>query len=218
VFINFEGIDGSGKSTQCELLHTRLKLAGFESVLTVSPGSNLLDITQEIRKLALNPKNAKLTTLFLMLADISEHTSKIIIRCLKENKVIVMDRYTDSTLIYQSYAHKINNVDIHALIRAATYGIIPDITVYVDTTPEVAFERLNKRKTEIGFEDDGKLDFLKTLKNGYDLLYKHRDRTIMKMSGETCSGGCVLKVDGDLDAQTISDTIFTIIEERLQYE
>ena len=104
LFITFEGIDGCGKTTQLNLLHDYLSDKGFDVIITREPGGNH-QLGKDIRNLLLHTKcevDSK-AEMFLFLADRAQHISKFILPNLKEGKIVLCDRHTDSTLAYQGY-------------------------------------------------------------------------------------------------------------------
>ena len=141
MFITFEGINGSGKSTQAKLLFEYLKSKGKNVVLTKEPGGGG-EFCMELRRLIVQTKNiSKLTEMFLLMASRKEHLDKLIKPALAEGKIVICDRYTDSTYAYQccdDYS-KFEFVDkLHKEIGC----IVPDITFYIDISVEESEYRL----------------------------------------------------------------------------
>ena len=136
-FIVFEGPDGSGKSTQSELLYKKLSTDGYSSVKTEEPGGTLEG--EKMRDLLLNPdfNLCPKAELFLFLADRSEHVNRIIYPELNNGKIVICSRYIYSTLVYQGFGRKIIEMDFLKQINMfAVNNIEPDIVFYLDMIPE----------------------------------------------------------------------------------
>ncbi len=137
-FVTLEGIDGSGKTTQAELLAEGLRGQGYEVVLTRQPGGTALG--QQLRALILSPEHAVTpeAELFLYLADRSLHVAELIRPALAQGRVVICDRYTDSTLAYQGYGRGLQVALLRRLNDMATGGLAPDLTLVVDIPAEAA--------------------------------------------------------------------------------
>ncbi|MDR0617256.1 MAG: dTMP kinase [Endomicrobium sp.] len=142
-FITIEGGEGAGKTTQSLLLKKYLEQKGYSVVLTREPGGTVL--AESIRNIILDPKS-NLTSeaeLFLYEAARAQHVQEFIIPSLKKGMVVICDRFTDATVAYQGYARKLNISLINKLNSAASFGIKPTITIYLDINP---LKGLNKAK------------------------------------------------------------------------
>ena len=147
LFITFEGIDGCGKTTQLNLLHNFLTSKGYEVVLTREPGGNH-QLGQQIRNILLHAKcevDSK-AEMFLFLADRAQHIGKFVLPSLKEGKIVLCDRHTDSTLAYQGYGRGQSLDEIICLNNIATNNIKPDLTLLFDVDIEI--QESEKKKTE----------------------------------------------------------------------
>jgi dTMP kinase len=173
-FIVFEGPDGSGKSTQVELLSKHLKRDGYECIVTEEPGGT--DEGRILRDIILNPKMeiSKKTELFLFLADRAEHVNKIIGPSLAEGKVVICSRYLYSTLVYQGIARKLLPFKLLKKLNLfAVNEIIPDVVFYLDCSPEDGLSKA-KQSSEASssyhngdrIEREG-IDFQKKVREGY---------------------------------------------------
>ena len=141
-FITFEGIDGSGKSTQAKILVEKLQTLNLETLFLREPGGT--SIAEEIRSVLLNNREEEMSSrseALLMCASRAQLTKDIIAPELKAGKWIVADRYADSTLAYQGGGRGLNLDWLVKLNQFATYGIEPDLTFYIDIEPEVGFQR-----------------------------------------------------------------------------
>ncbi|MBS3742549.1 MAG: dTMP kinase [Candidatus Cloacimonetes bacterium] len=144
-FITFEGVEGCGKSTQAQLLVNFFKYKGFDVLFTREPGGP--PISEEIRKILLNKKNKemhKLTEVFLYMASRAQHTTEWIIPALEQGKIVICDRYYDSTYAYQGNARKISKEVIDYLNHVATAGLEPDLTFILDLPVEIGLKRIKK--------------------------------------------------------------------------
>jgi len=156
MFITFEGIDGAGKTTHTRLLKKWLEAQGHKVMLTEEPTSNA--IGRELKKLM--RKNAhNWVEAILFAADRALHCQEVIIP--NQDKIVICDRYTHSTLAYQT-AMGLDNKWVACLNKNAPK---PDLTIYLDIRPEVAIKRVNKRvKRTVKYE---KIKLLKKVRNNY---------------------------------------------------
>lgn len=141
-FITFEGCEGVGKSTQIRLLAEELERRKIPFVLTREPGGS--SIAESIRRIILDAGNSEmddLCELFLYLAARAQHLKDIVRPALAEGKVVICDRYIDSTFAYQGYGKGLNANMVEALNRAAIGDLVPDLTLFLDLPPEYAFSR-----------------------------------------------------------------------------
>ena len=151
-FITFEGADGGGKSTQVQLAATWLQQRGYEVVTTREPGGTVL--AEKVRELVLDPALPLNTTsqTLLYLAARSEHVEKVIRPALAAGKIVLCDRFSDSTLVYQGLAVGKAWDEVVELLRLcsfATAGLEPDLTLVLDGRPEELAKRRELRG-EIG--------------------------------------------------------------------
>ncbi|MDD4981011.1 MAG: dTMP kinase [Candidatus Omnitrophica bacterium] len=132
-FITFEGSEGSGKSTQSKLLSQYLKRKGFRIVYLREPGGT--KVSEKIRKILLDHKNDSMTPMaemLLYMAARAQVVNEIIAPALKEGKIVICDRFLDSTLAYQGYGLGIDIKLIKCVGEFATSGIKPDLTIFMD--------------------------------------------------------------------------------------
>jgi dTMP kinase len=149
LFITFEGIDGSGKSTQAKLLHDYYKSKTIPVILTREPGGTV--ISEKIRELILNPEHLEMTPiteLLLYLAARNQHTNDVIIPSLKEKINVICDRYTDSTLAYQSISRNLDYETVVKINSFATQETTPDLTFLIDIPVELIAQRLANKKVD----------------------------------------------------------------------
>ena len=173
-FITFEGADGSGKTTQIEKIKEYLEKQGHKCLLTREPGGS--DLGNKIREILLHYDGEvdSLAELLLYMADRAQHVKKVIIPALNEGKIVLCDRYTDSSVSYQGYARGLDIERIIELNKIATDGLEPDLTIVFDVETEVAMKRVGDVKDRL--EQEG-VEFHKKLRNGYlELAKRFPDR------------------------------------------
>ena len=170
LLITLEGIDGCGKSTQREMLARELKQRGFEVVVTREPGGTV--IGEDIRLLLISDASvhiAPTTELLLYVAARAQHVAELIKPSLEAGRVVISDRYTDSTVAFQGYGRGLELPMIEQLNRFATGGLAPDLTIVFDLDPATARTRLGSRPVGglLGAFDDQHVDFHERMRAGY---------------------------------------------------
>jgi len=197
ILIAIEGIDGSGKSTLAHNLSTTLQQQKFDTVLTKEPGSS--ELGKEIRKiiqtqtLPLSPRAEYL----LFAADRAQHFAELIIPALEQNKLIISDRMSDSSLAYQGYG---NGIDLNMLRTINSWtmnAIIPDLTIFVRIPVAIALERAKNRGPLSAYEK--RENFLHKVAHGFEELYKNRTDVII--------------VDGTLSQESLNAHVCNMIEQ-----
>ncbi|MFD1859456.1 dTMP kinase [Aeromicrobium camelliae] len=142
VFIAFEGGEGSGKSTQARLLAAWLEEHGHAVVLTREPGGTA--VGQRLRDIVLDPATGDLSPraeALMYIADKAEHVDHVVLPALAEGKVVITDRYVDSTLAYQGAGRALRAVELEPIARWATSGLRPHLTVVLDIDPVLGLKR-----------------------------------------------------------------------------
>ncbi len=169
IFITFEGPEGSGKSTQIKLLADALEEAACPIVLTREPGGTI--IGDAIRSILLDLKNAEMharTESFLFNAARAQLVEQVIRPALKEKKVVLCDRFADSTLAYQGYGRQQDLAELRMLCATATGGLLPDLTIYLDLDEQ---EGLNRKAAgddeEWNRMEAQALDFHRAVRKGF---------------------------------------------------
>ena len=186
-FIVIEGIDGCGKTTQIEALYNWLPNSGLmnknsQLIKTREPGGSTFG--KKIREIILLNDNSNspsdLTELLLYAADRAEHVSKIICPELKKNNWVISDRFADSTLAYQGYGRNINKEIIKQLEEIVCQGEKPDITFFLDISPE---ESISRRKNQIPdrIESEG-INFLRNVNVGFKKIAKQKNWEVISAS------------------------------------
>ena len=141
-FVTIEGCEGVGKSTAVSRLKRYCAENGIDALFTREPGG--VPVAEKIRGLILDAGNAEMTglsELFLYAAARAQHTAQLIIPALRSGRLVVCDRYSDSTLAYQCYARGLNKSDCETLNRIAECGVRIDLTVFLNLSPQDGFKR-----------------------------------------------------------------------------
>ena len=195
-FVSFEGIDGSGKSTQIQYLAKYLETLGFDVIITREPGGSVGG--EQIRKLLLQGEVDRWspeTELLLFTAARRDHLERIILPALEDGKIVICDRFTDSTRLYQG----MRGPNLRNLVELLNEKVImcdPDLTIIIDINPETGLKRAKSRKTvEERFEDFG-VDLQMKMRKGFiDLAKEFGDRievvdgqqSVDKLAQDICS-------------------------------
>lgn len=178
-FITFEGIEGSGKSTQSKKLYEFLLAAKLNVILTREPGGT--KASEKIREILIDDEIEKLeakTELFLNFAARLEHVEKLIKPALKENKIVISDRFFDSTFAYQGSAFGLDSKLIDEVKKMTIGDFAPDITFLIDVPVEHAFARIQNRESNNRYEKLG-LDFHQKVRNGFLKLASENQRIVL---------------------------------------
>ncbi|WP_341222892.1 dTMP kinase [Loktanella salsilacus] len=193
-FITFEGIDGSGKSTQARLLADALRADGTDVVLTREPGGS--PGAEEIRNLLLTGDTDRwsaMTEILLFTAARRDHLEKTVLPALDAGKIVISDRFADSTRVYQGATRGDLRPTVDALHKL-TIGREPDLTFIIDMDPAIALRRgLARSSGEDRFEDMG-LSFQETLRHGF--------LTLARDNADRC-----VVIDGNRDPAAVASEI-----------
>ena len=183
-FISFEGIDGSGKSTQIQHLAKYLETLGFDVIITREPGGSTGG--EEIRNLLLQGEVDRWsaeTEILLFTAARRDHLERIIAPALEDGKIVICDRFTDSTRMYQG----MRGPSLRNLVELLNDKIIkwdPDLTIIIDINPETSLKRAKSRKTvEERFEDFG-VELQMKMRQGFIELAKEFSNRIEVVNGQ----------------------------------
>jgi dTMP kinase len=169
-FISFEGIDGSGKSTQLRLLTSELRLKGYNVLPTMEPGGTPLG--RRLREAFLETEEtvAPLAELLLFAADRAQHVEFLIKPALAEGKIVVSDRFADATAAYQGAGRGFSEELVSQIINLATGGLKPDLTLFFDLSVEKAISRTNSRDSNEARRnrmDSETLEFYERVRQAY---------------------------------------------------
>jgi len=196
-FISFEGMDGSGKSTQIEILERALRDAGHQVVITREPGGTA--IGEQIRDILLKPENddmSDMTEALLYAASRAQHVKQVIKPALETGKTVICDRFLDSSIAYQGYGRALGDA-IPEINRYAVADCLPDITFLMKVSPETGDERIGSReKDRIELETE---EFRMRVYHGYEQL-------------EIEAGGRIVGIDASQDIEKISQDIISRIK------
>lgn len=168
MFITFEGPDGSGKTTQLNMLQPYLESSGLDVVRTREPGGT--DIGDQIRSVIMNMKNKSMhprAEILLFCASRAQLVEELIRPSLAEGKIILCDRYADSTMAYQGYGHGLDRTVLTHLLEFATGGLKPDLTLLFDISAEAGLHRRITNHDEWNRMDDYALQFHEKVRGGY---------------------------------------------------
>ena len=209
MLITFEGIDGSGKSTQAATLKEYYQKAGKEVLTLREPGGT--EVAEKIRSLLLESRHeiTPVGELLLFAASRAELVQQVILPALDNNTLVILDRFSDSTIAYQGYGRGLDIGLLNEINRIATFGLRPDITFYLDLTPEEAISRkFSETSLPLSFES-GELDrmensglaFYRRVRKGYlELVEAEQERLIL--------------IDARLSPTSIHSEITGILEKR----
>jgi dTMP kinase len=203
-FITFEGPDGSGKSTQLRMLAERLRARGREVIETVEPGGTA--IGTQIRRVLLDSKNRELcptAELLLMFAARAQNVDERILPALAAGKIVLCDRFTDSTLVYQGIARGLGAEVVYEVDRIACRGLVPDLTVVIDIDAEAGLARARQRNTsaqdiETRMEEQD-ISFHRRVREGYRQLAADEARRVRL-------------IDGSADRERIAEAVWKEVE------
>ena len=167
MFVSFEGIDGVGKSTQIRLAQSYLEAKGKEVICTLEPGGT--ELGQEIRNLLLHRKGvvAPRAEALLYAADRAHHIETKVRPALAAGKVVITDRYLDSSVAYQGAGRKLSADEVRNISMWAVGGLLPDLTVLVDLDPVIAAERRKGTGQEADRLESEKLEFFQAVRNEF---------------------------------------------------
>lgn len=201
-FITVEGTDGAGKSTQIELLVKYLQNNGFEVVVTREPGGT--SISEKIREIILDVENSEMsdiTEALLYAASRAQHINQKIKPAVENGKVVICDRFVDSSIAYQGYARGLDMSLIEDVNMYAVDGMVPDATLFFDIKPEIGIARKKNVQSLDRIEKEA-LDFHYKVYNGYkELLEKYPQR--------------IKRIDAEKDVEEVHAQVVEVLKEIL---
>lgn len=209
MFISICGVEGAGKTTQLRHIAGFLKSTGKKFVMTREPGGT--EIGMKIRRILLDPENRDLTPkseLFLYAADRIQHIEQVILPALKEGKIVVTDRFVDSTTVYQGYARGIDLELVEKINELVLNGLKPDITLLLDISPTVGLARVRdqfqlgeRAESESRFERE-ELVFHEKIRKGFlTLAQKETNRFRI--------------IDADRDSDIVKQDVISVLKSAL---
>jgi dTMP kinase len=184
LFITFEGVEGSGKTTQIQRLKKYLTHKGIRCKVTREPGGSL--IGEKIRQILLNPDHREMvppTELLLYEAARSQHVNEVIKPFLEKNEVVLCDRFSDATLAYQGYGRRINLKWIQRLNRLSSQGVRPDVTFLLDCPSDVGLKRAIQRNRTLKQDKEDRfereeIEFHRRVRKGYLAIARKESRRV----------------------------------------
>ncbi|MFS0690762.1 dTMP kinase [Sporosarcina sp. 179-K 8C2 HS] len=181
IFITFEGPEGAGKTTVIAEINKRLEQEGKKTILTREPGG--IRISEKIRDIILDNDHQEMdgrTEALLYAAARRQHLVEKIIPAMKEGKIVLCDRFVDSSLAYQGYARGLGMDEVMSINAFAIGGTMPNLTIYFDISPEEGLQRISQNDgREQNRLDKETLQFHEKVYEGYQLLLQqHPDRIV----------------------------------------
>ena len=203
--ISIEGGDGSGKSIMIEKIKTYFEEKKIDYIITREPGG--VKISERIRDIILDKENTEMdskTEALLFAAARRQHLVEKVIPEMKKGKIIVFDRYVDSSIVYQGYVREIGMDEVYQLNLFATEGFLPGLTLILDVDPKIGLKRISDNQREEDRLDLEGLLFHEKVREGYLLLAKkNQDRITIVDANRTI----------DEVFEDIKDRIETFLEE-----
>lgn len=188
-FITVEGGEGSGKTTVIQRLKEYLSDKSLDFIVTREPGG--IEIAEQIRNVILDTRNTSMdarTEALLYAASRRQHMAERVIPALNEGKIVICDRFIDSSLVYQGHARGIGMDKVMAINEFAIEGYMPDVTLYLDIDPESGLKRIHKNEDrEVNRLDLEAMDFHYKVREGYMKLMEQFPERIRKIDA---SGNC----------------------------
>lgn len=201
-FITFEGGEGSGKSTQVKLLYKYLESNNYQVTLTREPGGTI--IGEQLRKILVQGKVDKINSIteaLIFLAARSNNWEKVIKPALDNNKIVICDRFQDSTVVYQGICNNINVDLLNNIYKQITNNIFPNRTYLIDIDPLIGLQRSIKHNNkEIRFEKKS-IEYHKKIREAYLKIARNNNRYLV--------------IDGNLNIQEIHNIIISDINKIL---
>src|SRR5271168_4830987 len=188
LFITFEGPDGSGKSTQLRMLAARLRSLERDVLETAEPGGTPIGL--QIRRVLLDSKNQELcptAELLLNFASRAQNVDQTIVPALSKGTIVVCDRFTDSTLVYQGAGRGLGSEVVYEVDRIACRGLVPNLTLIIDIDTETGLARAHRRnqetqQTETRF-DEQEVSFHRKVRDAYHQLASDEPGRIRLIDG-----------------------------------
>jgi dTMP kinase len=186
LFVAFEGGEGSGKSTIIEKIYIWLRESGHECVLTREPGG--IKISEKIRAVILDKENTEMdgrTEALLYAAARRQHLVEKVIPAINSGKIVLCDRFVDSSLAYQGYARGLGIDEVFEINKFAINDCMPNVSILFDIDPEIGLERIRKNSSrEVNRLDLEKIDFHNKVREGYTKIYENNKDRMIKINAE----------------------------------
>ena len=201
IFITFEGGDGAGKTTLIDKIYQYLQKSIHGVVKTRAPGGT--EIGQEIRNLLLHKHDAPLSKrseLLLFLSDRAQHVDEMILPDLNQGKIILCDRFNDSTIAYQGGARGFTEKLVRNLCHFACDGLEPDLTLYLDLDPKIGFERAKKAGLEKDRIESETLKFHQKIRKAFKQIAKKEPKRFIIIDASKTPEEVYTQAKGKIDA------------------
>jgi dTMP kinase len=185
--ITFEGSEGSGKSTQISRIADRFEDAGYDVVVTREPGGT--PIGEEIRHILMHASESENMTpeteLLLFAASRAQLVREVINPAVQEGKIVLCDRFMDSTTVYQGVARNIQSEPVSLINQFAVGNMVPDVTVVIDLDAEIGLSRVKHRANDLPDRmEEENIKFYQKVRNGYLMLAKAMPERFIVVNGE----------------------------------
>ena len=177
MFITFEGGEGTGKTTQINILKKYLEDQGLEVITTREPGG--VTSAENIRAVIFDNEIDPITETMLYAAARREHYIKKIKPALDAGKIVICDRFIDSSIVYQGIVRGVGVDLVENINKYAINNVEPDLTIFFDLDPETGLKRVSLRNEQMNRFDKESLDFHLKVRKGYNLLSKARNRFVL---------------------------------------
>ena len=213
LFVTFEGIDGSGKTTQMRLLAARLREAGHEVLQTYEPGGT--PIGTQVRRILLDAANQDLcptAELLLYFACRAQNVEQWILPALRDGQVVLSDRFTDSTLVYQGVGRRLGRDVVLALDRIACRGLQPELTILVDIDLETSLARAQARNRTLLDQDQS---FAETRMDDQEVDFHGRVREAYAELA-AAEPQRIVVIDGRRDVEAVAKAVWDAVVVRLK--
>ncbi len=212
LFITFEGPDGSGKSTQARMFVERLRAEGYDVLESVEPGGT--PIGQQIRSILLDPANQELrpvAELLLMFACRAQNVEEWILPALTQGRIVVSDRFTDSSIAYQGAARGLGWETVLEVDRIACHGLVPDLTLCIDIDTETGLARAHSRNRRNDDRSEARIDeqsieFHHKVRAAYHELAQREPKRFRLIDGHGSQGAIAEKVWNEVAGLILKNT------------
>ena len=216
-FITVEGGDGAGKSTQLAKLKEYMKDKGFDTVFTREPGGT--DIGEKIRTIILDVENGEMadhTEAYLYAASRAQNVRQIIRPALEEGKVVVCDRFVDSSIAYQGYGRGLGMDRVWSINKDAVDDCIPDLTIFLDLDPMAASLRVDGREGKKDRLEISGESFHEKVYQGYKEMIARQESGEIWYDGRTSEVHRMVSIKANRKPEEVWESIKEVLDERMK--